>query len=55
VAATDTVLTEHGMKVVPRGLDSTRRNHAAIALVMALAMARQDAPAPRRMATFRSA
>ena len=54
VADTQAVLTDQGMKVVPRGVDSTRRNHAAIAMVLALAMARQDPPAPRQPSTFRS-
>lgn len=54
VADTQAVLTDQGMKVVPRGADSTRRNHAAVAMVMAVAMAMQEPPAPPKPATFRS-
>jgi phage terminase large subunit-like protein len=45
VAATNALLTDRGMKVVPRR-EGPRRNHAAIAAVMAIAMAMQEAPKP---------
>lgn len=54
VAATSALLTDRGMKVVPRR-EGPRRNHAAIAMVMAIAMAMQEAPKPgpsRLMRTF---
>jgi phage terminase large subunit-like protein len=38
------VLTERGMKVALPKLQTSRRSHAAVALVMAVAMAMQDAP-----------
>lgn len=52
-ASTQAVLTDRGMKVVPVR-EGTRTNHGAIASVMAIAMAMQDPPAPRKQATFLS-
>jgi phage terminase large subunit-like protein len=51
--ATSAVLTDRGMKVVPLR-EGTRTNHGAIASVMAIAMAFQEVPKPRKPVVFRS-
>lgn len=51
--ATPSTLTDSGMRAMPRR-DGSRTNHAAIASVMAVAMAMQEPPKPRRQATFSS-
>lgn len=45
VADTEALLTERGMKVTK---GKKRANHSAVAMVMAVAMAMQEAPKPRR-------
>lgn len=44
VASTNARLTDRGMTVVPNHKPGTRPNHGAVAMVMAIAMAHQDAP-----------
>ena len=46
VAAARSVLTERGMRVAPSKSATAPPSHAAVALVMAVAMAMQEAPAP---------
>jgi phage terminase large subunit-like protein len=46
VANTQAVITDRGMKIVPERAGAKRHNHGAVAMVMAIAMAMQEPPAP---------